>query len=365
MSTKLFASLPLRGLTLSNRVVVAPMCQYSADANGNPTDWHLAHWTQYVIAGAGLLIVEATAVEENGRLSTACLGLYSEENERHLAALLQRVRRFGRTPIVVQLNHGGRKASRALPWEEPRTLSAAHGGWRVLGPSKTPFDTGWPEPDEMTRDDIARVVDAFASSAARAVRAGFDGIEIHAAHGYLLSSFLSPLANHRSDTYGGRPENRRRLTLEVFEAVRAVCPNDMPVGLRLNGTDWVDGGISVEEASDLAAALARIGCDFIDVSSGGNAVAHIPVKPGYQVPLAAEIRRRSGLVTIAVGRIREPWHAESILSYDQADLVALGRSFLHNPRWVWHAAEELGVHVDVPPPYAAGATSRYRVAPGS
>lgn len=364
MTVRLFDPLTLRGLTLSNRVMVAPMCQYMADERGRAGDWHLAHWTQNLIAGAGLMMVEATAVTPEGRISPACLGLWDDANEAAFAETLSRARRLHDGPVALQLGHAGRKASQSAPWLGRTHVPAGEGGWSVSGPSPVAFSEGWSTPAEMSRAEIAALIEAFAQAAARGVRAGVDAIEVHAAHGYLLSSFLSALANRRGDAYGGSAANRRRLTMEVFEAVRAVMPEDMPLGVRVNGTDWAAGGVTVEETVALAKELAAAGCDFIDVSSGGNAPARIPVGPGYQLGFAAEVRRASGLVTIAVGMIRSPLHAESALVTGQADLIAIGRGFLNNPRWVWHAAEEFGVQLDVAKPYAFGATGKYRPTPG-
>ncbi|PJE36721.1 oxidoreductase [Pseudooceanicola lipolyticus] len=360
MSTQMFEPIKLADVQLKNRVVLAPMCQYSATPQGSVTDWHFVHWAQFLLAEAGLLIIEATGVQPQGRITSACVGLYDDENEAALKSVLERVRPFGDAPILLQLSHAGRKAAQPVPGADEKQGEIINDKWLVEGPSPIAFGDGWQVPHEMSEAEIDALVVAFGESAQRAVRAGVQGIEIHAAHGYLLSSFLSPLANRRTDAYGGSSENRRRLPLRVFDAVREACPLGMPVGMRINGTDWSEGGITLEDAIDLARALADRGCDFLDVSTGGNAHARIPVGPGYQLSFADAVRRASGLPTIAVGMIRSPLHAEAIISSGQADMVALGRGFLNNPRWVWHAAESLGVDLEVAQPYAFGATSAYR-----
>lgn len=360
MSPQLFEPLALAGLRLKNRVVLAPMCQYSADAQGCATDWHLVHWSQFLLGEPGLMIIEATGVQAEGRITASCLGLYDDANEASLRSTLARARPFGDAPVFVQLSHAGRKAAQPVPWDDRMPGGILNDNWAVKGPSPVAFAEGWQVPAELTETEIDTIISAFADSAGRAVRAGVDGIEIHAAHGYLLSSFLSALANRRTDAYGGSAENRRRLPLRVFEAVRAVCPAGMPVGMRINGSDWADGGITTDEACALARDLADRDCDFLDVSSGGNAPARIPVGPGYQLSFADAVRRASGLTTIAVGMIRNALQAESIIASGQADLVALGRGFLNDPRWVWHAAETLGVDLTVARPYAFGATSVYK-----
>ncbi len=337
----LFERLDLGGLELANRVVVSPMCQYSAE-DGAATDWHVIHLGSLALSGAGLLIIEATAVEPAGRISHGCLGLYSERTEAALARVLAAVRRWSPIPIGIQLAHAGRKASARVPWEGGGPLKADEGAWSTIGPSASPFADGWPAPEALDRAGMNAVRDDFVQAARRAARLGFDLVELHAAHGYLLSEFLSPLANRRTDSYGGSLENRMRYPLEIFEAVRgAWC--DRPLGVRLNATDWASAGIVPEDAVAFAAALAGRGADYVCVSGGGNdAGAKIPVEPGYQVPFAARIRAEAGLATMAVGLIVEPRQAEAIVARGQADAVALARGFLDDPRWVWHAADALG-----------------------
>lgn len=363
MTANLFTPITLAGQTLPNRIMVAPMCQYSA-VEGVATDWHLIHWGQFALSGAGLFMIEATAVSAEARITPGCLGLWNDAQEEAIARTLERLRPFSDMPIGIQLGHAGRKASAFRPWEGAGHYAPGQGGWTVKGPSALPFADTWPVPEAMSEDDIAGVIVDFAASAQRAVRLGLKVIEIHAAHGYLLSSFLSPLANRRTDRYGGTVDNRHRLAMEVFVAVRAICPPDVAVGMRINGTDWAEGGITADEAVALGKCLRMAGADFVDVSSGGNAMAKIPVGPGYQLPFASRIRRETGITTITVGMIRSPLHAESIVTGHEADMVALGRGLLNDPRWPWHAAEMLGHKLDVVPQYQFGATSQYRPTSG-
>ncbi|EAR52660.1 putative nadh-dependent flavin oxidoreductase oxidoreductase protein [Oceanicola granulosus HTCC2516] len=359
MTARLFTPFHLRDTELDNRIVIAPMCQYSAE-DGLAGDWHELHWGQLALSRAGLLMIEATGVSPEGRISAGCLGLWNDAQEAAIAAGVAKARAVSDIAIGIQLAHAGRKASVLKPWEGKGHLAPGDGGWQVVGPSAVPFAEDWPVPHEMSEADIAQVVDDFAAATRRAVRLGMQAIEIHAAHGYLLSSYLSPLANRRTDHWGGSLENRMRLPLAVLDAVRAAAPETVPVAVRLNGTDWIEGGIHPDEAVALARALREHGCDLVDVSSGGNGFAQIPVGPGYQVPVASRIRREVGIATMAVGLIRAPQHAEAIVAGGEADLVALGRGILNDPRWPWHAAEELGVPLEVAPQYRFGATTAYR-----
>lgn len=355
--SQLFSPITLRGLTLPNRIVIAPMCEFHA-TNGNATDWHIIHLGHLALSGAGLLIIEATGVEPRGRISRECLGLYNDENEEALGRVLAIVRRYSGMRIGLQLGHAGRKASVLNPTAGRRYGHAplSEGGWEPIGPSPIPWAEGWPIPREMSRADMEEVLASFADATRRCARLGIDLLEIHGAHGYLVSSFLSPIANRRMDAYGGSLENRMRFPLEVFEAVRAAWPADRPLGVRFNGTDWIEGGIDTAEAVAFGAELARRGCDYADMSSGGNGFATINDGPGYQVPFAAAVRAGTGMATMAVGMIREATHAESIIASGQADMIAIGRGMLNDPRWPWHAAEELGVQIEVPPAYIRAAT---------
>lgn len=350
MST-LFSPITLGTRTLNNRIVIAPMCQYSAD-QGRATDWHLIHLGHLALSGAGLMFIEATAVAPEGRISPDDLGLWSDDTEVALARVLESVRPYSSIPVAIQLAHAGRKASTAVPWAGGQHLAPASGGWQTLAPSALPFDTTDTPPLALDETGLQRIRNDFVAAAQRAQRLGVDVIELHAAHGYLLHQFLSPLSNARGDRYGGSPANRMRFPLEVFDAVRAAVPTDTPVGIRISATDWVDGGWDIEQSVAFARELQRRGCAFIDVSSGGlSPLQQIPVEPGYQVPFAERIRRETGLPTIAVGLITEPGQAETIASSGQADMVALARGMLYDPRWPWHAAAELGAQVEAPKQY--------------
>ena len=347
----LFSPLKLRGLTLRNRIVVSPMCQYSAE-RGEATAWHLMHVGNLSLSGAGMFCIEATAVEAEGRITPACLGLWDERTEAALTPVMAAVRKYSKMAVTMQLAHAGRKASSRVPWEGGQLIPPAQGGWLPSAPSAVAYNPEDPAPLALDAAGLARVRVAFAEAAKRAMRLGIDGIEIHAAHGYLLHEFLSPLANHRTDEYGGPIENRLRLTLEVFDAVRAAVPADKPVGVKVSVTDWVDGGWDLEQTIVLSRELHRRGVDWIDVSSGGlSALQKIPLSPGYQVPFAQAIKAATGVNTIAVGLITGARQAEEIIASGKADLVALARAMLYDPRWPWHAAAQLGASVDAPPQY--------------
>jgi 2,4-dienoyl-CoA reductase-like NADH-dependent reductase (Old Yellow Enzyme family) len=348
----LFSPLELGPVTLANRIAVAPMCQYSAE-DGSATDWHLQHLMQLAISGAGLLVVEATAVERIGRITHGCLGLYSDANEAALARVLAAARRVAPagTRFAIQLAHAGRKGSSQRPWEGGRPLAEA--AWQTVAPSAVPFFDGAPAPAALDEAGLERTLAAFRQAAERAVRLGFDAVELHSAHGYLLHSFVSPLSNRRTDAYGGSLENRLRFPLAVARAVRAAVPRELALGARITGTDWADGGLTADDAVAHAAALKAAGYDYVCVS-GGGAVPQMKIAlgPGYQVPMAAKVRAGTGIATRAVGLIVEPAQAEAIVASGKADFVAMARAFLDNPRWVWHAAERLGAGVAYPPQYA-------------
>jgi 2,4-dienoyl-CoA reductase-like NADH-dependent reductase (Old Yellow Enzyme family) len=338
-------------LTLKNRIVVAPMCQYSAD-DGRATDWHHTHLGQLALSGAALLLIEATAVEAIGRITPGCLGLYSDACEAALATVLAHVRRHSPMPIGIQLAHAGRKGSSEVPWRGGALITPEHGGWRPVAPSALPHAHGEAAPVALDTAGLARVRQAFVDAALRARRLGLDAVELHSAHGYLLHQFLSPLANQRGDAYGGSLAARMRFPLEVFDAVRAALPASMPVGVRLSAIDWVDGGWDLEQSVAYGRALRERGCSYLHVSSGGvSPLQQIVAVPGYQVPFAQHLRSEVGLPTIAVGLITEPAQAEAIIASGQADLVALARAMLFNPRWPWHAAAQLGAQVSAPPQY--------------
>ncbi len=343
-SPLLFTPLALGPLTIDNRVIVAPMCQYSA-VDGVAQPWHQQHLGGFAVSNAGLVILEATGVTNEGRISPHCLALENDAQEAALTKLLAEIRTYSTVPFGIQLAHAGRKASTGYPWEGGKPLApGVNGGWQVVGPTDEPFNADGPKPHALTEAEIAATVAAFVAAAKRADRAGFDLVEIHGAHGYLIHQFLSPLVNKRTDRYGGSLENRMRLALEVAEAVRAVWPKHKSLGVRLSATDWVDGGWSVEETAILSQKLEAIGLDFIHVTSGGVVgYAKIPVGPNYQVPAAEAIKKAVSIPVIAVGMIVTGPQAEAILETGKADAIAIARGFLDDPRWVWRAAEALGV----------------------
>jgi 2,4-dienoyl-CoA reductase-like NADH-dependent reductase (Old Yellow Enzyme family) len=348
---RLFEKLTLRDVTLRNRVGVSPMCQYSA-SDGFANDWHLIHLGSRAVGGAGLVMVEATAIEARGRISPHDLGIWKDEHVEPLARAVAAIHAHGAT-AGLQLAHAGRKASTARPWEGGRPLTPPLGGWQPIGPSPIPFNEGYATPVEASVDDLRELRAAFRAAAERALAAGFRWLELHAAHGYLLHSFLSPLSNQRCDEYGGPFERRIRFLLETARDVRRVWPERLPLAVRLSCTDWVDGGWTLEESIELARRLAPEGVDMIDCSSGGSSPAQrVPIAPGYQVAFATAIRREAGIVTAAVGLITEPAQAEAIIAEGHADLVLLGRELLRQPYWPVHAARQLGVEAAIPPQYA-------------
>ena len=351
-SPKLFEPLTLGALQLANRIVIAPMCQYSA-VDGGMTDWHLIHLGQLSHSGAALLTIEATAVLPEGRISYGDVGLWDDATEAAMDAVLKGVRRWSAMPIAIQLAHAGRKASTDLPWHGGRQIAPDHAhGWQTVAPSALPFNAADRAPVALTRDGMVEIREAFAQAARRSARLGIDAIQVHAAHGYLLHEFLSPISNQRSDEYGGSLENRLRFPLEVFDAVRAAFPAQRPVSVRLSGTDWVPGGWDIEQTVAFSRALEARGCSAINVSSGGLDPAQaIPVGPGYQVPLARAVKQAVGIPVVAVGMITDFDQAEAIVATGDADLVALARGILYNPRWPWHAAAHLGASVVAPPQY--------------
>ena len=353
MTSALFAPLEVGGLTLANRIVVAPMCQYSADGAGSATDWHLIHLGNLALSGAALLMIEATAVTPEGRISPDDLGLWSDANEAALERVLASVRRWSDMPIGIQLAHAGRKASTRVPWEGGAQIAPSEPtGWQTVAPSPVPFLASENPPTALDRDGLARIRDGFAAAARRAARLGLDAIQLHGAHGYLLHQFLSPLANRRDDLYGGSLENRLRFPLEVFDAVRAAFPPERPVSMRVSGTDWAEGGWDVEQTIAFAQALEARGCAAIHVSSGGLTPAQkIPVGPSYQVPLARAVKQAVKIPVVAVGLITGFEQAEAIVSTGDADAVALARGLLYDPRWPWHAAAALGGRVSAPNQY--------------
>jgi 2,4-dienoyl-CoA reductase-like NADH-dependent reductase (Old Yellow Enzyme family) len=358
---KLFEPVTVGGLALRNRIVIAPMCQYSA-VDGCMTDWHLIHLGHLALSGAALLTIEATAVLPEGRISYADVGLWDDATEAAMARVIESVHRHSDMPIAIQLGHAGRKASTEVPWlggtqlagDDPR-------GWQTVAPSPLGFAPGDRAPVAIDADGLARIRDAFAAATARAARLGIDAVQIHGAHGYLLHQFLSPLSNQRDDAYGGSLDNRMRFPIEIFDAVRAAFPADRPVTMRVSGTDWVAGGWDIAQTITFAQALEARGCSAVHVSSGGlDPRQAIPVGPGYQVPLARTIKQAVGIPVVAVGLITEPDHAEAIIGGGDADMIALARAMLYDPRWPWHAAAALGATVTAPSQYLRSQPRRYR-----
>ncbi|MGZ5161656.1 MAG: NADH:flavin oxidoreductase/NADH oxidase [Burkholderiales bacterium] len=357
----LFTPFRVRNLDLTNRIVIAPMCQYSAET-GCMNDWHLIHLGQLALSGAALLTIEATAVLPEGRITWADVGLWNDENEAAMRRTLEGIRRWSDMPIAIQLAHAGRKASTEVPWEGGAQIppGAPH-SWQTVAPSAVPFVDGDVPPVALDREGLRRVRDAFAASAARAARLGLDAVQLHGAHGYLLHQFLSPLSNRRDDEYGGSLENRMRFPLEVYDAVRAMFPAEKAVTMRVSGTDWVECGWNIEQTIAFAERLEARGCDAIHVSSGGlHPAQQIPVAPSYQVPLARAVKSAVGIPVIAVGLISGFDQAEAIVATGDADLIALARTILYDPRWPWHAAAELGGRVRAPKQYLRSEPRRAR-----
>jgi 2,4-dienoyl-CoA reductase-like NADH-dependent reductase (Old Yellow Enzyme family) len=347
---KLFTPLKIREIELKNRIVVSPMCQYSGK-DGHPQTWHLVHLGSRAVGGASLVFAEATAVQEHGRISLGDTGIY---NDAHIASwkpIAEFIRASGAV-AGIQLAHAGRKASTAPPWQGGKPVAIGEGGWQIVGPSPLPFDNGYQTPRPLSLSDIDDVTAAFRRAAERALAAGFEVIEIHGAHGYLLQEFLSPLSNIRTDEFGGSLENRMRLPLRVTQAVREVWPARNPLFFRVSATDWQEGGWDLEQSIELARRLKPLGVDVIDVSSGGNlSHAKIPIGPGYQVPFAAAIRKHAGIPTTALGMITDPVQAETILSTEQADLVVLARELLRDPYWPRRAAQQMNFKLTPPVQY--------------
>lgn len=347
----LFSPLTIRDLTLRNRIAVSPMCQYSSD-DGFANDWHLVHLGSRALGGAALVFTEAAAVEARGRISPQDLGIWKDEHISPLARVVRFIKEHGAV-AGIQLAHAGRKASSLRPWEGGGFIPQSKGGWQTVAPSPLPFGSGDNAPIELSRSEIQSTVMAFAAAAKRALTAGFRVVEIHAAHGYLLHEFLSPLSNQRTDEYGGSFDNRIRLMSEVVQAVRAVWPEGNPLFVRISSTDWVDGGWGVDDSVALAARLKELGVDLIDCSSGGNVLrAKIPLGPGYQVPFAQRIRNEAHILTGAVGLITDAHQADSIIRDGEADLVLLARELLRDPNWPLRAAAALGQQLAPPLQYA-------------
>jgi len=351
MSSALFSQIKLAGLELANRIVVAPMCQYSAD-DGCANDWHLMHLGMLANSGAALVVVEATHVERAGRITHGCLGLYSDDNEAALARVMQSARRTGTAKFGIQIAHSGRKGSAQRPWESAQALKEGADPWQTMAASPIPYGENWHTPREITETDMERIRNAFVSAAQRALRIGFDEIELHMAHGYLAHGFMSPVSNKRTDQYGGSFENRMRFPLSIARAVRAVVPKHVPLGGRITGSDWRPDGLNADDAVAIAKALKSEGIDFICVSSGGiTADTRTPTTPAYNVPIAARVRKEAGVLTRTVGMILTGTQAEEIVGKGDVDMVSLARAFLDDPHWGWHAAKALGADVERPVQY--------------
>ena len=347
----LFSPIQLRGLKLPNRVMVAPMCQYSA-VNGEANDWHFTHINTLALSGAAMFCIEATHVEAIGRITPGCLGLWNDATEAALRPIIASVRKHSKVAVAMQLAHAGRKGSSHVPWDGGQQIPLADGGWQTEAPSAVPHKEGELAPLTLDTPGLARVRDAFVAAAKRAERLGLDAIELHSAHGYLLHQFLSPISNQRTDQYGGSLQNRMRYPLEVFDAVRAAFPENKPVGVKLSATDWVESGWDLTQTIEYVKELKKRGVDWIDASSGGvSPLQKIPLSPGYQVPFAQAIKEATGVTTMAVGLITEAKQAEEIVASGKADMVALARGMLYDPRWGWHAAAELDGQVEAPPQY--------------
>jgi 2,4-dienoyl-CoA reductase-like NADH-dependent reductase (Old Yellow Enzyme family) len=357
---KLFTPIQLGGVTLPNRIVISPMCQYVSD-DGCMNDWHLTHLGHLAYSGAGLMMVEATHVTREGRITHGCAGIYSEHNEAAIARAIQHCRRLGKNPIGIQLAHAGRKGSSQVPWEGREWLRPEQSPWQTVAPSPIPFGEGWHTPHELSLSEIRNQVEAFVAATVRSKRIGFDVVELHSAHGYLLHQFLSPLSNQRKDAYG---THRLKFPLEVAAAVRESWPKDRALGARISAHDFADGGLGPDDAVAYAKELKRIGFDYVCVSSASLVARQKlpPIVEGYQVPFAEKVKHGVDIKVRAVGMIASPEYAEEVVESGKADMVAMARAILDNPRWVWHAAERHGIKIDYPPSYAR---SRFDLWPGA
>ncbi len=348
MPSALFSPITLRGLTLANRVVVSPMCQYNSE-NGSANDWHLMHLGQFSLGAGALVMTEATNVNMVGRISLKCATMCSDENEAAMKRVIDFCRKYGVAKLGLQLGHAGRKGSTHPPAAGGKPLKPEEGAWETVAPSALPFAPDWHTPHALTKPEIGAIKADFAASVKRAERIGYDLVELHAGHGYLLHQFLSPISNRRTDEYGGSLENRMCMVLETFAAMRAAWPADKPMGARVSATDWVEGGWTPGDTVVLARELKKLGCDYLDVSSGAlDPRQQLPLAPGYQVPFAEKVKREAGIATMSVGLITGARQAEDIIASGKADFICLARGAMWDPRWAWHAAEELGAEA----PYA-------------
>ena len=350
MGSALFTPLQVGSMELSNRVTIAAMCQYSAE-DGTMTHWHMQHLGNLSLSGASMMLIEATGIVPEGRITPQCTGLYSNANEAAMKRIVNFVRTISPIRIGLQLNHAGRKASAHRPWEGRGPLAPHEGAWPTVAPSAIALAPGWPTPAALDKPALAALRRAWVKAVKRALRVGVDFIELHSTHGYLLSEFLSPLSNHRTDEYGGSLENRMRFPLEVFKALREAWPR--PIGAKISGTDFAPGGWMPDDAVVYARELKALGCDYVTLSGGGVVLdAKVPVAPAYQLPYAEKVKREVGITTGSVGLIASAKHAEEIVASGKSDFVALARGMLFDPRWPWHAALELGTDIEYPPQYA-------------
>ena len=348
MASVLFSPITLRGMTLPNRVVVSPMCQYNSN-DGCATDWHLMHLGSFSLGAAALVMTEMTNVNAIGRITYKCAGLYSDAQEQALKRVIDFCKQYGIAKQGLQVGHAGRKGSTTPPAMGGKPLTKEDGAWETVAPSAIPYGEGWHTPREMSKDDLKSTLADYVATVQRAERVGYDLIEMHAGHGYLIHEFLSPLSNQRSDEYGGSLQKRMRYPLEVFEAMRKAWPSDKPMGIRVSAVDWVEGGTTIEDTIAFARELKALGCDYMDVSSGQlDARQQIPFAPGYNAPFAEAVRKATGLPTMSVGLIAGAQQAEDIVASGKADFIVIGRGAMWDPRWAWHAAEELGAEA----PYA-------------
>jgi NADPH2 dehydrogenase len=352
--SSLFSPIQLRSVIVPNRITISPMCQYSA-AEGNANEWHTSHYMQMATSGAGMFVIESTAVNETGRISYGDLGLYSDDNEESLAKMIRKCKKYSSTPIACQLSHSGRKGSVSLPWLGGKHLLKSEDSWNTVSASSIPRYDGGTIPSELSLSQLKNIRQDFIKSTQRAINAKVDIIELHAAHGYLLHQFLSPISNHRTDEYGGSFKNRIRFILEVATDVRRTWPEEKPIGIRLTAKDWMDNGTDIDDCVNLALELKNIGIDYICISSGGIVpITNLVFRDGFQVGFAREIKKRTGMITRVVGGINNYRMAQKIINSDDADMVAIGRSYLNDPHWVWRAASGLKEDIFVPNQYKRG-----------
>ena len=358
--SKLFSPLTIRGVTLPNRIVVSPMCQYCV-TDGKPDLWHVAHLGQLAVSGAGMLTIESTSVEPAGRITPGDLGLWDDATEAAFVPVLRGIRANSKIFVTLQLAHAGRKASSYEPWKGGQLIPFSEGGWETVAPSAVAHKEGEAPPVALTKADLVRLRDLFVASTERAIRLGVDAIELHGGHGYLLHQFLSPISNQRTDEYGGSLENRLRFPLEIFDAVRKALPAEKLLGIKLSASDWVEGGLDIEQTVEISRALKAHGADWVVLSSGGiSPLQKIAPAPNYQVPFAEAVKKGTGVVSTAVGLINDAHQAEEIIASGKADLVAIARAMLYDPRWPWHAAAELNAKVDAPPQYWRAPPAQYK-----